>query len=335
LEPVDIGKFSAAVVEVFIPSAELSKGVRGTWFALTAVGLGLVFVSVLVGDRLAGKVVGSARGLAAAAGALGNGDFDVRVRPTGPRELAEAGTAFNAMADRVAVLLATERELIADLSHRLRTPLTVLRLEVEQLDDARVRQAVDALETEVNDLIRTARLPIVAKSPVLNRCDASEVVWQRMGFWGAVAEDQGRAWSVYGTDLPAPVGVPESDLAAALDALLGNVFRYTPQGTPLEVSVSRREGYVTIRVEDGGAGIPDPERALRRGATDHGSTGLGLDIVKRVAMAGGGTLNIDRGHLGGASVILLFRDDDHRDGWKVGALRRRAVWRRNSSLDLG
>ncbi|HET6214379.1 MAG TPA: HAMP domain-containing sensor histidine kinase [Micromonosporaceae bacterium] len=336
LEPVDIGLAPAAVVEVFIPAAELSKGVREAWYALAAVGLGLVAVSVLVGDKLAAKVVGSARGLAAAAGALGDGDLDVRVRPSGPRELAEAGTAFNTMADRVAVLLATERELIADLSHRLRTPLTVLRLEVETISEApRVRHAVDALEAEVDDLIRTARLPAVAKAAGVAWCDAADVVRNRMSFWSAVAEDQGRACAVYGTDGAAPVPVPGTDLAAAIDALLGNVFRYTPQGTPVEVAVARRDGYVSVRIEDAGPGIPDPDWALRRGASEAGSTGLGLDIVRRVTVAGGGSLNIDRGRLGGASVVLLFADGATFAEPARTPRRRLAVRRRNSSLDLG
>ena len=109
LEPVDVGDGRTAVVEVFIPDAELSRGVASAWYALSAVALGLVIASVWVGDRLAAKVVGSARGLAEAAAALGNGELDVRVRPSGPRELAEAGVAFNAMADRVVALLANER----------------------------------------------------------------------------------------------------------------------------------------------------------------------------------------------------------------------------------
>jgi signal transduction histidine kinase len=325
LKPVDVGRFTNAVVEVYIPGERLSSGVSGAWWALLAIGLGLVVVAVLIGDRLAKKVVAPAAGLARAATALGGGDLKVRVTPSGPRELAEAGAAFNAMADRVAGLLTTERELIADLSHRLRTPLTIVRLETETLGDPRVRQAIDDLEREVDDLIRAARVPAVSQTPAEQGCDAGEVVRNRMGFWSAVAEDQGRTCAVYGADAPAPVQVSRSDLGAAFDAVLGNVFRYTPQGTPFEVIVSRRRGWVSVRVEDGGAGIPDPERALQRGASDQGSTGLGLDIAKRATQAGGGALSIDRGHLGGASVVMLFIDAENppetpRMGW---LLRRR------------
>ncbi|MDT4989519.1 MAG: hypothetical protein QOI74_3613, partial [Micromonosporaceae bacterium] len=222
LEAVDIGQRKSAVVEVFIPSGELRRGVSGAWYALSAVAIGLVVASVWVGDRLAAKVVGSARGLAAAASALGNGDLGVRVQPSGPRELAEAGLAFNAMAERVVALLASERELVADLSHRLRTPLTALRLDVETLDDGRagqrIRHAIGNLEIEVDELIRAARKPglAAAESDETTGCDASEVVRERLRFWSAVAGDQGRRCAAVGVERPAPVPVQRAELAAAL-----------------------------------------------------------------------------------------------------------------------
>src|SRR5690606_22324002 len=146
---------------------------------------------------------------------------------------------------------------------------------------------------------RSSDLAASSSTPEPARCDASEVVAERMVFWGAVAADQQRPCEVLGTHTPAPVPVPASELAAALDAILGNAFRYTPQGTALEVAVSRHDGWVAVRVDDAGSGIADPERALRRGSSDQGSTGLGLDIAMRVAKAGGGSLSIDRARLGG------------------------------------
>jgi signal transduction histidine kinase len=312
LEPVDLGSGGVAVVEVFISDADLSRGVDSAWIALGIVAVFLLVVSVLASDRLAARVVESARGLAAAARSLGEGDLEVRVPTRGPRELAEAGSAFNAMADRVAKLLAAERELIADLSHRLRTPLTALRLEAERVraggSPHRLGLAVEAMEREVDALIQTARQPGEAPSPEPDVCDAGEVVRTRMRFWSAVAEDQSRPFKVSGADRRAPVPVRRSELSAALDALLGNVFRYTPQGTPFEVAVSRRDGYVVIRVDDAGPGIADPDHALRRGASERGSTGLGLDIVRQVTVAGRGTVDIDRAALGGASVVVLLVD---------------------------
>jgi signal transduction histidine kinase len=334
LEPVEVEDGQVAVVEVFVPDSELTAGVRAAWTALAVVAAGLVLGSAVVGDRLAGRIVRPARNLAHAATALGDGDLDVRVRPSGPRELAEAGVAFNQMADRLAALRIAEREMVADLSHRLRTPLTGLRLDVEALEEAadehpssmdgdrhragaRVRQALQTLEQEIDTLIRTTRHAAAAATAAAanrpappGRCDASEVVAERMTFWSAVAGDQNRPCEVFGTHRPAPVNVPASELGAALDAVLGNAFRYTPQGTALEVAVSRHDGWVAVRVDDAGAGIPDPDRALTRGASDRGSTGLGLDIARRVAQAGGGSVSVGRGALGGASVVMLFADPE-------------------------
>lgn len=308
LEPVGLTGGTTAVVEVFVPDTELDRGVRSAWWVLGVTAAALLLASVLVNDRLAARVVGAARGLARAARALGDGDLTVRAEIAGPRELAEAGAAFNAMADRVTASMTAERELMADLSHRLRTPLTAVRLEAEAVSAPRLREAVDALEREVDALIRTTRGPAASSPPEPKTCDASEVVRERMAFWAPVAEDQGRPYQVRGAARPAPVGLPRADLAAALDALLGNVFRYTPQGTQFEVAVSRRKGYVAVRVEDAGPGIADPQRALQRGASEQGSTGLGLDIVRRAATAGRGAVNIGTGALGGASVVVLLTD---------------------------
>jgi signal transduction histidine kinase len=320
LEPVDVGTGRTAVVEVYVPDSELRRGVSSAWWALSAVALGLVIASVWVGDRLAAKVVGSARQLAGATSALGEGQLDVRVNPSGPRELAEAGYAFNVMADRIVALLSNERELVADLSHRLRTPLTALRLDAETLDDSqdaeRIRDAIAALEVEIDKLIRAARTPAAAsiEQPESQTCDAAEVVRDRMKFWSAVAGDQERECKSIGVESAAPVSVPRSELAAALDALIGNVIRYTPQGVPFEVAVSRRDdGYIAVRVEDGGPGIPDPDKALQRGLSGKGSTGLGLDIVRRVAVAGRGAVNIGTGELGGASIIILLADAENTE----------------------
>jgi signal transduction histidine kinase len=325
LEPVMIGK-KVVVVEVFVPSAALGDPGR-IWLLLLGVAAFLVIAGVVLADRLASPAVTSAHGLVKAAMAVGDGDLDVRVQPSGPRELAEAGYAFNRMADRLVASRTDERELVADLSHRLRTPLTALRLDADALDSddtsiggfseaeldkrrtlRRIRQAIVTLEGEIDVLIKTTRKTISEQAGAAGLCDASEVVRERMGFWSQLAGDQNRPNKVVGAHTRIPVPVARAELAAALDAVIGNVFRYTPQGTAFEVAISRRDGYVAVRVDDAGPGIADPDRALRRGSSGRGSTGLGLDIAKRVATAASGSVNIDRAHLGGASIIMLLRD---------------------------
>ncbi|WP_213454947.1 HAMP domain-containing sensor histidine kinase [Rhizomonospora bruguierae] len=326
LEPVKVGT-NTAVVEVFVPARRLTDGVRGAWWTLIALAAGLIAASVVVADRIAARTVRSARSLVEAALAVGDGDLGVRVQPSGPRELAEAGYAFNRMADRLGASRTDERELVADLSHRLRTPLTVLRLDADALDSddtsigtlsaaevdkrrtiRRIREAIVTLEGEVDVLINTTRKAVATQAQEPATCDVSEVVRDRMVFWSALAGDQNRPYEVMGAHTRIMVPVARGELAAALDAVLGNVFRYTPQGTAFEVAVSCRDGYVALRVDDAGPGIDHPDRALRRGSSERGSTGLGLDIARRAARSAGGSVSIDRARLGGASVVMLFAD---------------------------
>ncbi|CAM5260046.1 hypothetical protein SGLAM104S_09022 [Streptomyces glaucescens] len=161
LQPVALSSGKFAVVEVFIPDTAVSKGVGTAWAVLAGVGLALIVGSVAVADRLGVRMVRPARRLVEGARELGEGRLGSRVPEEGPTELRLAAVAFNSMADQVVQLLANERELAADLSHRLRTPLTVLRLNTASLGDGpaaeQTRAAVAQLEREVDTIIRTAR----------------------------------------------------------------------------------------------------------------------------------------------------------------------------------
>ncbi|MGW7556160.1 ATP-binding protein, partial [Streptomyces rimosus] len=153
-------------------------------------------------------------------------------------------------------------------------------------------------------------------------CDAAEVIRERMDFWSALAEDEGRTVRVAGADRPVRVPVARSDLAAALDAMLGNVFRHTPEGTAFAVDVHNAEDAVIVLVSDAGPGIADPDAALRRGHGDggDGSTGLGLDIVRRLAESTGGDVRLGRSVLGGTEVRVWLALDGARRA-RVGRRR--------------
>ncbi|MBT2382955.1 HAMP domain-containing sensor histidine kinase [Streptomyces sp. ISL-11] len=308
LQPTALSTGAFAVVEVYVPHRAVVNGVTTSWAILTAVGLGLIAGSLATADRLGQRLVRPAERLAKAAAELGEGKLGVRVREDGPAELRAAAVAFNSMADKIVRLLSNERELAADLSHRLRTPLTVLRLNTASLGDGpaadQTRAAVAQLESEVDQLIRAAREQGErAARPTLG-CDACEVIRGRMDFWSALAEDQGRTVRLAGVEAAVRVPVARPELVAALDAMLGNVFRHTPEGTAFAVDVHRSEEAVIVLDSDAGPGIADPDAALRRGhgAGGPGSTGLGLDIVRRVAESTGGDVRIGRSVLGGTEV---------------------------------
>jgi signal transduction histidine kinase len=234
---------------------------------------------------------------------LANAELTARAEPAGPAELRDVAGALNHLAGRIQELLRQEREHVADLSHRLRTPLTVLRLEAESLRDpqegARLTAAADALERAVTGLIRQAR----SATTDAGRSDAAAVVAGRTEFWAALAEDTQREMTVGLAPGPLPVGLAAEDLAAAVDALLGNVFAHTPDGTPFAVRLTAGPtGGAVLTVADRGPGVP--AGLVRRGASGADSTGLGLDICRRAAQASGGRLEIAAGEPSGAVMVL-------------------------------
>jgi signal transduction histidine kinase len=208
--------------------------------------------------------------------------------------VAKVGAALNRLADRIDEVIAVERESVADLSHRLRTPLTALRLQVEALPD---RERAEELNTQVTSLERTLTAVIsAARRPQregrVPHCDAVQVTRDRAAFWEPLFEDQGRDLTLNLPDPPAMVRSAPEDLAAALDALVENVVAHTPDGTPARITLLRIEDAVRITIADEGPGIP--LGAGERGRSDRGSSGLGLDIARRYAEATGGHLTIRR-----------------------------------------
>ena len=311
--PVIVGTEQQVVVlRVRVPEALLVDGVASAWIVLAVVAAVLLVLSVIATDRLARSVTRPAVDLARTSRDLARGDMTARANVAGPPEIADVADALNLLADRIDHLLVAERERVADLSHRLRTPLTALRLDAEGHGAATLIEDVDRLEAEITELIRSARLPLREVAAI--RVDLAQVVADRAAFWGALADDDGRRWSCVITP-PGPhhVRVADDDAAAAVDVLLGNVFAHTPDGTPYEVSVTAESRRVRLVIDDAGPGIVDPGAPLDRGSSAAGSTGLGLDIARSTARAAGGNLHIERSPLGGARLVLdLPLADVHR-----------------------
>ncbi len=296
------------VVRSFVSNAELRKGVTTAWLMLAGLGVFLIMIGMVAADRLGRSVVVPVTELSAAARALGVGDLGVRVRPAGPAEISEVGEAFNFLAGRLGALLSAERESVADLSHRLRTPLTALRLQAETLADPAEAQAlrsdVDRLEQAMNRLIEDARRPSAENGD--QHADLATVVRHRAAFWKVVADEQGRPVAVQTFGGRLPVAMNHQDLGALLDTLIENVFAHTPPQTGYTISAGPGDdGFSRLVVEDDGPGFPD-QSVLERGASAGGSTGLGLDIVRRAAERTGGRLTVSNRPEGGARVEVML-----------------------------
>jgi signal transduction histidine kinase len=298
---------SRGVIRTFVPDAQLTKGVPRAWLLLSGLGVALLLVSLLVADRLARTFVRSTVDLAAVSHRLGQGELDARADESAPGELGVVAGALNGLAGRIDGLLREERETIADLSHRVRTPLTSLRLEADSLppaDAERIAAGVDAVNRAVTEVIQQARRRDAAAPET---SDAAELVRDRVAFWAVLAEDTDRELTVSIGPGPLPVALGRGDLEACVDALLGNVFAHTPDGTAAWVSLTGRPGGgARLVVEDAGPGLAPGHAtgALRRGVSGSGSSGLGLDIVARAAERTGGEVRLESAAAGGLRVVV-------------------------------
>jgi signal transduction histidine kinase len=305
---VNRARQAPAVIRTFVSDTELAAGVPRAWLLLGGLGVSLLLVSLLVADRLARSFVRSTVDLAAVSHRLGRGELDARADTSAPGELGVVATALNGLAGRIADALREERETIADLSHRVRTPLTSLRMEADALSDPgaaeRVAAGVDAVNRAVTEVIAQARRRGV--TPEDATADAAAVVADRAAFWAVLAEDTDRAMSVDVAPGPLPVALARADLEACVDALLGNVFAHTPHGTAFHIGLAAAGGGAVLTVDDAGPGLPDRHHtgALRRGVSGSGSSGLGLDIVRRAAERTGGSVRLARSPAGGLRVVV-------------------------------
>jgi signal transduction histidine kinase len=304
------------VARTEIGDALLHQGVVRAIGIVAVLGLLVLLAAILAADRLARRITAPLHQLAEVADGMREGPLDTRVPEEGPPEVVAVAVALNRLAARVRQLLASERDAVADLSHRLRTPVTALRLDTEFVGEPdvaeRLRGHVTQLERTVDAIVHDARRP--SRSPQVMAtpsCDAGRVVGERVAFWSALAEDQGRPLRLALPDRPLRARIDAADLADVVDVLIDNVFAHTDDGVPVEIwVVPRADGAVVLTVEDAGPGLPSVD-IIDRGRSHAGSTGLGLDIVRRAALASGGSLELGRSRLGGALVrLVLGRADD-------------------------
>jgi len=315
LVPVSLGGSSARpqdtpVIRVVVHEPGWTEsGILRSWLVLLLLGLALLAGALVLADRLGRSFVQPIRALASYAGALGQRSRPTEpIEPSGPPEVRELAAALNRLVGRVQVLLERERAGVADVSHRLRTPITTLRLRVEALPDGsdrdRLGADLDELEAMVDHVVREARRS--EREGLVASSDGVAVLSERVRFWEPLAEEQDRPFTLT-CDVtgPVPVRASEEDLVALVDVLLDNVFTHAPDETPVAVALTARPGGgLVLTVEDGGPGFPEVLDVVRRGTSGAGSTGLGLSIVDKTATESGGGLSLGPSSYGGARVVV-------------------------------
>jgi signal transduction histidine kinase len=242
-----------------------------------------------------------------------SGDPDRRVEvPPGRDEIGELTRAWNDLADRRATAERLRRNLVSDVAHELRSPLTNVRCQLEAIQDGLVRpepSVIDSLHEEARLLER-----LIDDLQDLALAEAGQLSLERQPL--DVAEEVGQAVQALAprtaerglrVEVDVPTGLPRADadsrrVAQILRNLLGNAVTHTPPGGAVRVRARAAGSGVEVTVEDTGPGIPPEhlpflfERFYRADASrsrETGGAGLGLAIVKQLAAAHGGRVWVE------------------------------------------
>jgi signal transduction histidine kinase len=326
--PVASGGEVHGVVRLTYTTSQIDERVRRYWIGLGQVALGAMLAAAALGTVIARSVARPLSQVERAAVDLGRGRLDVRAEVTGPAEVRSLAESFNDMATRLGELVDSQEAFVADASHQLRTPLTALRLRLENIADEGGADVDDDVDAALADLQRLGRM--VDGLLALARADRDAGPPASTLDLVAVAEDRRATWATVGSERDvsidldvvgaAPAWATEDRVVQVLDNLLANALDASPPGARIVLEVTATDGSVDLHVIDEGVGLSaeDRTRAFDRfwrgpgrspsGTSDDlGGTGLGLSIVKKLVIADGGTIRLDAGSTGGVDAVVRYR----------------------------
>ena len=304
-------------------AVRITQDVDAVGDAVRSASLGLVAVAaiVLAIGFAAGIVI--SRRLTAPLGALegtarqiAGGDLERRAPVLGTSEQRSLAMSFNEMTARLAGALRAQREFVADASHQLRTPLSGLRLRLEEArasrlpDDAAhevdaAMREVDRLAVTVDELLLLSRAG--ERGAPGERLDLSELARATAARWAQAAGERGMAVEVE-ADGPVPAYCARADVERALDTLVENALAYSTDGGTVTIAAAPGR----LSVMDRGPGFAPGEeeqvfQRFHRGSASRGGargSGLGLPIARALMERWGGTARVENRDGGGAAAIL-------------------------------
>ncbi|MBE2316774.1 HAMP domain-containing protein [Solirubrobacter sp. CPCC 204708] len=296
-------------------AVRITQSVDAVDRAVGSATIGLVLVGAIVlalglgaGALLAASIVRPLRRLAVAARRAGEGDLSARVAIEGSLEQREVGQAFNEMTARVQRMVDAQRDFVADASHQLRTPLTGLRLRLEEVAATGSREDLSAALDEVDRLS-----DVVSELLVLSEAGAArapDAVCELLA-GAARAVERHPAAHIELRGSPSLVRCTAGDLDRMLDAVLENAIDYGPAGQMVVVAVA--PGQLTVTDEGPGLRAGEEETVFHRfhrgtvgRASRRRGTGLGLAIARELSARWNGTVTLANAPEGGAVATITF-----------------------------
>ncbi|MEW2611151.1 HAMP domain-containing sensor histidine kinase [Streptomyces sp. NPDC047880] len=319
--PGSSGETIRGALRLSYPTDVLDSRVRDIWLTLAVTGLGVLAAAALVALALARWIIRPVHALERATTQLADGTLaNPPATDLGPPELRRLATSFTHTATRLQHLLTSQRAFAAEASHQLKTPLTALRIRLENFEphlDPAVHDSLDEAigETErlarmIQGLLSLARLEATATTPEPTDLDA--VIADRAATWAPFAAEH----HVHITTAGHPAGLVQAvpgALEQIIDNLLANALRVSPPGTTITLSTRPTPQGVELHVIDQGPGMSETERLRafdrfwRASDTHHDGTGLGLPIVEQLTRASGGHITLEAAPGGGVDATVLLR----------------------------
>ncbi len=322
--PVASGGAVHGAVRITYPTSAVDERVRDAWIQL-AVASAVVLVTVAgVGWLLARGVTRPVRRMQDAAEALAGGDFTVRVDDDeGAPELRSLARTFNRTAERLDGLIASQRRFVADASHQLRTPLTALRLRLENFEAHLPASELPKLEAAVAEIGRLSRLVegllVLARAeaaPDLVAVDVAATAKERLDAWREVPT-AAASFVLERPEGPVLARAVAGAVDQVLDNLIENAVEHSPAGGTVDVVVSVLDDRVRIVVGDEGPGMDAAAKASafdrfwRAESSGHPGSGLGLAIVNELVGVSGGSIRLtDAAEGPGLRVVVDLRSAD-------------------------
>jgi signal transduction histidine kinase len=319
--PVLRGRNIEGAVRVTQSVAAVHRAVRRNVLGLGLIGAFVLALGLGAGAVIAGAFARPVRRLEEAALGIASGNLELRAPVEGSSEQRSLTRSFNEMTGRLSRAIRAQQRFVADASHQLRTPLTGLRLRLEEARAAGVSQnasrQLEAGEHEVERLAKTIdELLVLSRAgeqgPAGELLNLAQVAEEGVGRWGPIAREHGNTLEFEGDGSKAPVWAARADLDRAFDALVENAVMYSPRGE--RIAVVLRGG--RIEIEDEGPGLSEGEQEVvfdrfhrgQAGRDGPAGTGLGLPIARELARRWGGDATIENRDGRGVRAALEFPD---------------------------
>lgn len=319
-------------VRIIFPTEELTDRFWTIWGFRAILAVGVLVIAAGLGYLAARWLTRPLRQLNAMASRFSDGDLTARSPVTGPHETQTLARTLNQGAERLDTLIAAQRVFVADASHQLRTPLTALRLSLDNIadgvDDPYVTEDVEQATAEVvrmsrlvNGLLVLARAE--AQATVAEPLPLRDILEERLTVWQPAADERGVTITLAGPpDDRLEVLASPGHLDQVLDNVLSNALEVSPDGGRITVRAEPHHDEVVLEIRDQGPGMSDADKARAfdrfwrgHGLTGRSGSGLGLAIVKQLVTDDGGAVTLrDAPAPGGLGVRISLRPASPRSG---------------------